>query len=78
MFQPVAVATFMMTAAWIGAKGAVTADTIRYFFLGLPAVLAGTWLGMRLYGRLDEKLFRKIVLFLLLLSGALLVARVGQ
>ena len=78
VFQPVAVATFMMTAAWIGAKGAVTADTIRYFFLGLPAVLAGTWLGIKLYGRLDEELFRNIVLFLLLLSGVLLVVRVGQ
>ena len=78
VFQPVAVATFIMTAAWIGAKGAVTADTLGYFFLGLPAVLAGTWLGMRLYGRLDDTLFRSIVLSLLLLSGALLVARVGQ
>jgi uncharacterized membrane protein YfcA len=36
-------------------------------------LFAGTWLGMKLYGRLDEATFRKIVLVLLLLSGAVLV-----
>jgi uncharacterized protein len=73
VFQPVAVATFVMTAIWIGAKGAITTDTIRLFLLGLPALLAVTWLGMKLYGRLDEAKFRKLVLALLLLSGAVLI-----
>jgi uncharacterized membrane protein YfcA len=73
VFQPVAVATFVMTAIWIGAKGAITAETIRLFLFGLPALLAGTWLGMKLYGRLDEAKFRKLVLVLLLLSGAVLI-----
>ena len=73
VFQPVAVATFVMTAIWIGAKGAITTDTIRLFLFGLPALLAGTWLGMKLYGRLDEAKFRKLVLVLLLLSGAVLI-----
>jgi uncharacterized membrane protein YfcA len=41
--------------------------------LGLPFLLAGTWLGLRLYGRLDEEGFRKIVLALLLVSGAALL-----
>lgn len=39
---------------------------------GLPVLLAGTWLGLKLYGRLDEAAFRKLVLFLLVLSGAAL------
>jgi uncharacterized membrane protein YfcA len=73
VFQPVAVAIFAMTAAWIGAKGAITADTIRLFLFGLPVLLAGTWLGMRLYGRLGEAAFRKVVLVLLLVSGAALI-----
>lgn len=73
VFQPAAVAIFIMSAAWLGAKGAVSADTIRLFLLGLPALFAGTWLGMKLYGRLDEAIFRKVVLVLLLLSGAALV-----
>jgi uncharacterized protein len=44
MFQPVAVAIFLMTLGWFGASGMVTSDTIRLFLIGLPAVLLGTWL----------------------------------
>jgi uncharacterized membrane protein YfcA len=73
IFQPVAVAIFIMSAAWLGIKGAVSADTTRLFLLGLPALLAGTWLGMKLYGRLNETAFRKVVLILLLVSGAALI-----
>jgi uncharacterized protein len=73
IFQPVAVATFAMSAAWLGLRGVVAADTIRMFLFGLPALLAGTWLGMKLYGRLDEATFRKVVLILLLVSGAVLI-----
>src|ERR1700746_1434571 len=62
IFQPVAVAIFLMSALWIGAKGAITQDTIKLFLIGLPALLAGTWLGLKLFGRLDEAAFRKIVL----------------
>jgi hypothetical protein len=73
IFQPVAVATFAMSAVWLGVKGVVSADTIRMFLFGLPVLLAGTWLGMKLYGRLDEATFRRVVLILLLVSGAVLI-----
>jgi uncharacterized protein len=73
VFQPVAVATFLMSALWIGARGAITADTIKLFLVGLPALLAGTWLGLKLFGRLDEAMFRKVVLALLLASGVVLI-----
>jgi uncharacterized membrane protein YfcA len=73
VFQPVAVAVFLMSALWIGAKGTITASTIELFLIGLPALFAGTWLGLKLFGRLDEAAFRKVVLVLLLLSGAVLV-----
>jgi uncharacterized protein len=73
VFQPVGVAIFAMSAAWIGAGGAVSADTVKLFFLGLPVLLLGTWLGLMLYGRLDEAGFRKVVLILLLASGVALL-----
>src|ERR1700709_455842 len=73
VFQPVAVATFLMSALWIGAKGAITADTIKLFLVGLPALFAGTWLGLKLFGRLKEAAFRKVVLVLLLASGVVLI-----
>jgi uncharacterized protein len=73
VFQPVAMAIFLMSALWIGAKGVITPDTIKLFLIGLPALLAGTWLGLKLFGRLDEAAFRKLVLVLLLASGAVLI-----
>jgi uncharacterized membrane protein YfcA len=74
VFQPVIVATFVMSAIGLGATGAITADTLILFLIGLPALLAGTWLGLSLYGHLDEAGFRRVVLLLLLGSGLLLIA----
>ena len=73
VFQPVGVATFIMCAAWLGGTGAISAHTVELFLLGLPFLLAGTWLGLKLYGRLDEEGFRKVVLALLLVSGVALL-----
>ena len=73
IFQPVAVSIFLMSALWLGAKGTITPDTIKLFVIGLPFLLAGTWLGLRLFGRIDEAMFRKVVLVLLLVSGAVLM-----
>jgi uncharacterized protein len=72
-----AVAVFIATLAlaWLGATQSVSADTLRLAALGLPALAIGTWLGLRLYGRLDEAAFRKIVLALLFISGVALVFR---
>jgi uncharacterized protein len=76
VFQPVGVAIFIVSAGWLGTRGEIDSETVRLFALGLPALAAGTWLGLKLYGRLDEAAFRKVVLFLLLGSGlALVVAR---
>jgi uncharacterized membrane protein YfcA len=74
VFQPTAVATFLMTILALGGVGAVTIDTMRLFLIGLPALVVGSALGWILYGKLDEVAFRKIVLGLLLVSGATLIA----
>jgi uncharacterized membrane protein YfcA len=73
VFQPIGVATFAMSAVVLGFNGAADAETIRLFLVGLPILLAGTWLGLRLYGRIDETQFRKLVLGLLLASGVALI-----
>jgi len=75
VFQPVAVAIFLMSAGWLGAKGVASWDTVWLFVIGLPALAGGLWLGLRLYGRLDEQAFRKLILLLLLVSGASLFIR---
>jgi uncharacterized protein len=74
VFQPTAVATFLMTIVAFGGVGIITLDTVRLFMVGLPPLVAGSWLGWMLYGKLDEGAFRKVVLVLLLVSGATLVA----
>jgi uncharacterized membrane protein YfcA len=75
VFQPVGVATFAMSAAWLGGQGSISHDIIWLFVAALPVLLAGTWLGLKLYGSLDEAQFRKLVLLLLLASGATLLIR---
>ncbi len=72
-FQPVAVVVFGMAALMLGAKGSLTVETAKLFALGLPFLFAGTWLGLKLFGRIDEGTFRKIVLALLFVSGVALL-----
>jgi uncharacterized membrane protein YfcA len=74
VFQPTGVATFLVVILALGGAGIITADTGRLFFIGLPALAVGTWLGWNLYGKLDEASFRRVVLALLLVSGLALVA----
>jgi uncharacterized membrane protein YfcA len=76
VFQPTGVAIFAGTALWLGGTASIDRDTIHLFVIGLPALLLGTWAGLKVYSRLDEATFRRIVLVLLLLSGiALLIPR---
>ena len=73
VFQPAAVAIHVMTLIWLGGTGTLTARSAALFALAVPAAVAGTWLGLKLYGRLDEAGFRRVVLVLLLASGIVLV-----
>ena len=73
VFQPVGVAIFAMSALWLGASGTISTDTIWLFLIGLPTLLVGTWVGLKLFGHLNEAGFRKIVLLLLLASGVTLL-----
>jgi uncharacterized membrane protein YfcA len=63
----------MTTLTFAAAGHLFNADTLRLFVMGLPALLLGLWLGVKLYGKLDDATFRKAILVLLLLSGLSLV-----
>ena len=73
VFQPVMVVASAMTAVSLGLAGAVTAETVNLYLLGLPLLLAGLWIGFKLYGKLDEAAFRKVILAFLLVSGFALI-----
>jgi uncharacterized membrane protein YfcA len=76
VFQPVNLTAVAMSAVSLSAAGAVTAETTKLYIAGLPVMLAGMWTGLKLYGKLDESAFRKVLLLLLLVSGLTLVAPV--
>src|SRR3974390_1290388 len=74
VFQPVILAAFVILVISLSAFGAVTAETLKLYLLGLPALLAGLWLGFKLYGNLNDVAFRKLILLLLLAAGLALIA----
>lgn len=75
VFQPFAVVMFVMILLWLGGIGAIDGATALLFLAGIPAMLVGTWLGLKWYARLSETAFRHVVLGLLLLSGLALALR---
>ena len=54
VFQPVGVAIFAMTALWLGAEGAVAADTVMMFLIGL-ALISGAFMHWAEHGAQPEK-----------------------
>jgi len=77
VFQPVMLAALVVTAIALGVTGAVTLEIAKLYLLGLPAMLGGLWLGFRMYGKLDDAAFRKVILVLLLAAGLALIAAHG-
>ena len=73
VFQPVIISNFVLTAISLGFAGTITAELAKIYLYGLPALALGLWLGLKLYGHLDEQAFRKVILVLLLLSGLALL-----
>jgi len=73
VFQPVMLAAIVVNVIALGIAGAITAQILQLYLLGLPAMLAGLWVGFKLYGKLDDAAFRKVILVLLLISGLALI-----
>ena len=73
IFQPILFTTFAMTAVSLAVAGTYTIETMKLYALALPALIAGIWCGLKLYGKLDDEGFRKVILILLLASGISLV-----
>ena len=57
------------------ALGLIRFETIRQAILLIPLMLLGLFLGLKSSDLMDEKLIRKIVILLLILSGIVLVAK---
>jgi len=55
-------------------QGAMTGEIWELIFMCTPATILGTFLGIRTYGRVNDRQFRVLVLWLLLVSGMVLAA----
>jgi uncharacterized membrane protein YfcA len=73
VYQPVLFASATVTAVAMVFGGAVTVKVATLFAFGAPALALGVWIGFRLYDRVADSTFRRIVLLLLLLSGLMLL-----
>ena len=59
--------------------GLLTAELWQLVLIALPGTILGSWIGRRLYTKLDSAKFEKVVLVLLLMSGgALLIGGFGR
>jgi uncharacterized membrane protein YfcA len=53
--------------------GAINRELVNNIAMAIPALLMGTLFGMALFGRVDDRKFRIAVLFLLFISGCLMI-----
>src|SRR5260370_450237 len=67
--QVAGVGVLVVPGLWLGGTGMIGADTLRLLLIGLPALGVGTWAGLKLFGKIDEAAFRRVILALLLISG---------
>ncbi len=72
-YQPFNLIVLAMASVGMGISGAIDGDVLRTAALCLPATLFGAWAGARIYIGISEQAFRRIVLALLVVSGAMLV-----
>lgn len=75
IFQPYNMAILSFATGVMVWGGAITRDFLPVAALALPVTLLGAWIGGRLYRRASEKLVIRVVLALLLLSGAILIVQ---
>src|SRR5262245_27759305 len=78
VFQPVLFAAFVIISISQLAAGSYTLETVRLYGIGFPFMIAGIWIGFKLYGTINDETFRKTVLILVLIAGvSLLVSTSG-
>lgn len=72
-YQPFVVVMHGLGIATFAASGMITAKTAVDFLWCLPAIVVGSWVGVLVYPYLNDTVFKRIILGLLLLSGATLL-----
>jgi uncharacterized protein len=59
VFQPVLFAAFVTISISQLIAESYTAETLKLYGIGLPFMIAGIWIGFKLYGTINDEMFRK-------------------
>lgn len=73
VFQPVLFVAFVVISISQALAGSITRDTLVLYGLGIPFMVGGLWSGFKLFGSINDEMFRKTVLVLLLFAGVSLI-----
>jgi uncharacterized protein len=71
--QPFILLMQFATLVYFSKFGIIASGTLANYLLCAPAMLGGTWLGLRLFDCVDDVMFRRLVLTFLLTSGTILI-----
>ena len=74
VYQPYNLTILGIVLCAYAVQGILTKQVWGLVLICLPATILGGYLGIRMYGRINERQFRFLVLWLLLASGSVLVA----
>lgn len=72
VFQPYILIVHLYTLAWLGGVGGLGRQTLHDLLLCLPALAIGGFLGLKLFHNSSERMFRRLLLILFLVSGLIL------
>lgn len=76
VFQPVLFIAFVVISISQAVAGSFTRDTLTLYAIGVPFMVAGLWIGFKLFGKINDETFRKTVLVLLLFAGLSLIVSI--
>ncbi len=73
VYQPFVVLMHGLGILIFASRGMITERTLYDLLWCLPVILVGSWLGVKIYPYLNERLFKRIILGLIFLSGITLL-----
>jgi len=75
VYQPFNLIVLTLASAGMALDGQITPQVGWIALVCLPVTVGGAWIGARLYGAVSPRTFQRLVLCLLLASGAILLAQ---
>ena len=75
IYQPFNLLVLIFASFAMAVSGQIDAPTMKIALVCLPVTIAGAWIGARTYRKVSDRLFKQVVLGLLMVSGCILVAQ---